>query len=384
MQRLFIFLVFVATASGLGFWLGKHTVDVPPSSSVLASSEQVYVCPMHSHITQNHPGTCPICGMDLVVAGHTSSNVDNRIHVDTATQTKLGVRLAKVERTALSQDIATYATLIPDEAAVQRINAHVEGLLTKLYVNRVGQRIARGQVIYEISSQDVLNLQNDYLDIYRRGGPARKMAEERRAQNRKALEDARDADAITREQVELNTRQSEGQLLSILQPMERDRSRVNLRLKQIGYTDAMLSQLANTGKVSSTLTVRAQRTCVVKEVLARTGMQLDRMTEILNCVDPTRTWLELVLYPDQLAWVNEGDAMTVVFEDGATVNTKLTGLNPIADTITHTVRARLSIDLGRAPTLGEYASVTLHASPRQVLALTEYLFCQYLEMMSCN
>src|SRR3546814_8875173 len=25
-----------------------------------------YVCPMHSHITSDHEGKCPICGMDLV------------------------------------------------------------------------------------------------------------------------------------------------------------------------------------------------------------------------------------------------------------------------------------------------------------------------------
>lgn len=66
----------------------------------------------------------------------------------------------------------------------------------------------------------------------------------------------------------LTTRQSEGQLLSILQPLERDRNRVNSRLKQIGFTDAMLSQLVRSGKVGNTLAARAQRTCVVKEVMA--------------------------------------------------------------------------------------------------------------------
>ena len=368
MQRILLLLLFVGTALGLGYWLGQRNEAAPPSAA-LVSSKQIYVCPMHPHITQGHPDVCPICGMDLVATQQAAANAEHKIHVDTATQAKLGVRLASAEDAPLSQDIATYATLVADESAVQRITGNVAGVLTKLHVSRVGQRIARGQVIYEISSQEISNIQYDYLDIQQRAGPARQMAEERRAQNRKAIEDARDQDAPTREQVLLTTRQSEGQLLSILQPLERDRNRANLRLKQIGFTDDMLSQLLQSGKVRNTFAARAQRTCVVKEIMARPGMQIEHMTEILHCVDPEKAWLELVLYPDQLAWVAEGDAITVTFEDGTTVNTRLTGLSPIADNMTRTVRARLAIDLQRAPTLGEYAAVTIHASPRQVLSV---------------
>src|SRR3546814_19935457 len=42
-----------APASGSGLILGD-------------AAEASYVCPMHSHITSDHEGKCPICGMDLV------------------------------------------------------------------------------------------------------------------------------------------------------------------------------------------------------------------------------------------------------------------------------------------------------------------------------
>ena len=368
MQRIVISLLFISLALGLGFWFGKRTVNAP-APSVISASTQAYVCPMHSHIVQDHPGVCPICGMDLVATHGVSAQATSQIHVDTATQAKLGVRLASVERDALSQDIASYATLVPDESAVQRITANVDGVLTKLHINRVGQRIVRGQMLYEISSQEALNLQYEYIDTQRRGAPARKMAEERREQNRKTVEAARDQNAATREQVENEMRQSEEQLNSILQPLQRDRSRVTLRLKEIGFTDAMLDQLAKSEKTLSTLPARAQRTCVVKEILARPGMQIGRMTEILSCVDTAQAWLEIVLYPDQLAWVREGDAVTVEFDDGAIVKTHLSGLSTITDNMARTVRARFAIKLDRAPTLGEYAAVTLHARPRQVLSV---------------
>lgn len=365
-----VFSLLIALAIGAaGYWIGQQQTLSSSKPNIASTKPSAYVCPMHAHIVQDYPGACPICGMDLVAANQASAEATNQIHVDTATQAKLGVRLAKVERVMLSQDIASYATLIADESAVLRITPSVDGVLSKLHVNRIGQRITRGQVLYEISSQDALNLQYEYIDILRRGEPTRKMAEDRRAQNRIALEEARDQDATTREQAERGVRQSEEQLWSILQPLQRDRDRVILRLKQIGFTDAMLEHLAKNEQALSHIPIRAQRSCVVKEVMARPGMQVGHMTEILSCVDTAQAWLELVLYPDQLLWVREGDAVTVVFDDGNTIKTKLSGLSPLADGAARTVRARLAIKLERAPTLGEYAAVTIHATPRQVLSV---------------
>lgn len=33
-----------------------------------ANSEPTYTCPMHAEIKQSEPGSCPICGMILVIA----------------------------------------------------------------------------------------------------------------------------------------------------------------------------------------------------------------------------------------------------------------------------------------------------------------------------
>ena len=34
----------------------------------------VYYCPMHPKILYDHPGTCPICGMDLIKKGAEAAN----------------------------------------------------------------------------------------------------------------------------------------------------------------------------------------------------------------------------------------------------------------------------------------------------------------------
>jgi len=371
-----VFILLVALVVGAaGFWLGlRQSASVPraPESPAqlasLTSGHATYVCPMHSHIVQDHPGTCPICGMDLVLMKN-AAGATSQIYVDTATQQKLGVRLAAAEPAALTSDILTYGTIVPDESAVLHITPNVEGVLTKLNVSRIGQQVAGGQILYEVSSQDALNLQYEYVDILRRGEPTLRMAEERREQNREKLKNARDLEPSARAQVERGVRQSEEQIWSLLQPWERDRERLKVRLQQIGLNDEMMKHLVRTEKAFLTVPVRAPRACVVQAVMGRPGMMVGSKTEILDCVDASHALIEIVLYPDQLPRVEKGDAVTMEFGDGETVDAHLSGLNPLVDDATRTLRVRMPVTLERAPNLGEYAKVTIHATPRQVLAV---------------
>lgn len=72
----------------MGVWLGARPALASPAQAA-------YVCPMHANIVQDHPGSCPSCGMDLVALKESGGEGARRIHVDTATQHKLGVRLRR-------------------------------------------------------------------------------------------------------------------------------------------------------------------------------------------------------------------------------------------------------------------------------------------------
>lgn len=359
-----------AAGYGLGMRQGADPRSTAEALPTIAPAAQTFVCPMHPHIAQGHLGECPICGMDLVRMKDASGTAARQIHVDAATQQKLGVRLARAEVVTLTHDIATYATLVPDKSAVLRITPNVEGLLTRLHLHQIGQRVARGEPMFELSSPDALALQYEYLDIRRRAQPALEMVEERRAQNRALLERARAAnDSAEIERAERGARESEEQLDAILRPMARDRERLALRLKQIGFTDAMLETLLRTGRASATVAVRAPHDCVVQAVGVRPGMTVDAMTEIVQCVDPTTAQLEIVLYPDQLGWVEAGNAVTLRFADGSVLKTRLGPLPPLLDEATRTLRVRMPLTGGHRPMLGEFAQVTLHTAPREVLAV---------------
>ena len=53
----------VAIAGGVRYTQAK-TAAV--TSAPDTSKKQLYRCPMHPQVVQDHPGRCPICGMNLV------------------------------------------------------------------------------------------------------------------------------------------------------------------------------------------------------------------------------------------------------------------------------------------------------------------------------
>jgi hypothetical protein len=58
---LLVLAMATAAAASIGSFYGLHLGKTEASQAV------VYYCPMHPSVTSDHPGECPICGMDLVL-----------------------------------------------------------------------------------------------------------------------------------------------------------------------------------------------------------------------------------------------------------------------------------------------------------------------------
>lgn len=58
---LLVLAMAIAAAASIGSFYGLHLGKTEASQAV------VYYCPMHPSVTSDHPGECPICGMDLVL-----------------------------------------------------------------------------------------------------------------------------------------------------------------------------------------------------------------------------------------------------------------------------------------------------------------------------
>jgi len=75
-----------------------------------------YVCPMHPDVTAAEPGSCPVCGMDLVArvpAADAAASEGGPPEVTVSKQFvhNFGVRTARVERGTLSREIKAYGVV---------------------------------------------------------------------------------------------------------------------------------------------------------------------------------------------------------------------------------------------------------------------------------
>jgi len=149
-----------------------------PSAIQTPPSAIQFTCPMHPTIIQDHAGTCPICGMDLVKMENTGSSggvsdVPNRaeVTIDPTRQQLIGLRTAAVSRGTIRSDMKLVGRVAIDETRVRKVNVKVMGYVEKIFVDFVGKPVRQGDPLFSFYSPDLLTAQREYLHAFEAAGP---------------------------------------------------------------------------------------------------------------------------------------------------------------------------------------------------------------------
>ena len=165
-------------------WLGQWQTTGSPKES--PANPTIWTCAMHPQVRQDHPGRCPICGMNLVrvrseetnkagegststtpmgtpstVPGHATVMIPGEL------QQRIGVRTGRVERGPLLMSVNALGIVQPNETQVARVNIKTEGWVDKLFVNFVGQVVRKGDPLLSIYSPNFLSTQQELLNALR-------------------------------------------------------------------------------------------------------------------------------------------------------------------------------------------------------------------------
>ena len=299
---------------------------------------KTWVCPMHPEIMQDHPGTCPICGMDLVEAKDHAGH-EHGIHVDTASIQKLGIRLASIKKLPVSQEIRSYGNVTVDGNTVYNAHSKFDGWIKKMYIHSIGQKIQQGQVIYEIYSPELIMQQKEYLSFM-----------ERRNQILQTI-----GEALIHENE---------YVMNLLEELSKERTK--FLYEDVSFES--LQHLENSKMTIDVVKIVAEESGTVTQINAREGSFVAPSATLFTLANVSRVWIDIALYPDQAARVKNGDMVTIKNSDGQTVNAKLDFLNPVAEN--NKVSARVALDNSKLHLRpGSFVDAIIHAQPHEALVL---------------
>lgn len=267
------------------------------------NEKEYWTCTMHPQVHKDGPGACPICGMDLIkkVADDTAdvsekSDMEGMLTLTTDKQVLANVSTVKIKNERLDKELSAYSFMDFVEQNRKTIPAKFNGRIEKLFVDKTGDYIKKGQPLFEIYSPDLVQAQNDYLIAFSN---------------------------------------NKNQNSSLTEASKK-------KLELFGLTSNQIDELKNAGKINLTLTYYSPVSGTVIEKKVQEGMYVNEGTAIYEVAELSTLW--------NIAEVNETDLSTVKL--GSKVKLKLkaypgeeftgrvTFIYPVINPQTRTVKIR--------------------------------------------
>ncbi|HEY6374572.1 MAG TPA: efflux RND transporter periplasmic adaptor subunit [Edaphobacter sp.] len=128
-----------------------------------------YVDPMHPAYRSDRPGKAPDCGMDLepVYAGggrvEPAAMGPGNVHLTPDQEQAARLETETVQTAPAARGVHTVGRVAPDEALTYRVSAGVDGWVRRVFSDRTGTRVKRGEPLAAFFSKDVSVPQQAYV-----------------------------------------------------------------------------------------------------------------------------------------------------------------------------------------------------------------------------
>ncbi|WP_192021888.1 efflux RND transporter periplasmic adaptor subunit [Shewanella sp. WPAGA9] len=311
--------------------LSQPKPTLTPANKQAQTSHIKYVCPMHPHVVSDEPGSCPICGMDLekVTMGDASSS-EILVGVSGGMQQALGMRSEQVTSGTLWKLVRTIGTVEYNENRIGHAHTRVDGWLETLMVHNVGQKVKKGQLLYELYSPELITAQDDYMQ-------AIDYLKQDKARGASLLRKAR------------------------------------MRLELLGVSDSTIKQLERTGETIYRVPYYADQDGFVSKLSVRHGMFVEPGTTLFEIVDLKSVWVIADVFENEQSWLEIGRPVEVssaaqgIFDLESTIDY----IYPELDPVSKAMRVRIKLDNpGKQLKPGTLVDVKLFGGPkRNVLSI---------------
>lgn len=166
--------IMIAVVLILGIVIGKLTssgggdADHVHTSTETADGETIWTCSMHPQIRQDHPGTCPLCGMDLTpLEDEEESDLPmEALRMSASAMQLANIHSMTVQTGDIEKDIRLAGKVALDPRYAFSQNAHIPGRVEELYVNTLGEYVKAGQKIAVVYSPELINTQKELFQAH--------------------------------------------------------------------------------------------------------------------------------------------------------------------------------------------------------------------------
>lgn len=329
MKKIINIVVIFLITWGLAACLGKDKHEHHDAGTSATGIN--YTCPMHPQIVESQPGSCPICGMNLVPVKEQAAGENAGSIMLSDTQVKLGnITSRPVQRGQVGQNTVISGRLVVDQTQVDLISSRATGRIEKLYVKETGQPVRRGQPLYDLYSETLLTLEQEYL--------------------------------LALDQVKAFP--SEKQFASILEAAKK-------KLQLTGLTNAQINQIARTRRLDARITFMAPVSGIVTEIVAAEGGYVAEGGLLYGISRFDNIWVEAELYAREAGQLSVGTPIVVTIAGSAeTFKTKIAFINPEFRQNSQVLVARAALPNPKGQLIpGTQANITLTSPENSVLTL---------------
>ena len=249
---------------------------------------------------------------------------------------EIGVMTAKVDKRTIGGAIETNGVVAEDEGRLNAVNAKFAGYIEKLFVDRTGQPVRRGQPLLAVYSPDLVATERELLLA---------------AENARRLSSANPQSAADASALLSATRQ---------------------RLRFWDIPDSEIERIEKSGEVSKTLTLHSPVSGVVLKKDAVAGLAIMPGMPLYTIADLSTVWVLADVYQSEMAVAAPGNSAVVSasFLPGESFRGRVDFVYPTLTEETRTAKVRLVIPNPKGQLKpGMFVRVSLSGRARKALAI---------------
>ena len=256
--------------------------------------KQLWTCSMHPEIIRDKPGTCPICGMDLVKKIENSTAI-NDIGLNDLLQPTDGfvvssIPVTTIKRSSESIEMDAFGTVAYDTRLINTISAKVSGRIEKLYVKYRYQHIMKGERIMDIYSPELLTAEQEFLFLIKNDPDNSSLI-------------------IAAKQKLLLLGVSENQLQQTIRTLK-----PSLSVAVYSNYEGHIHEAGNTMPGMSNSEQKMDISRASEELPVKEGMYVEKGQTIFQIFNVDRSWVVLNIFPEYQGLIKIGDAVKVIPE----------------------------------------------------------------------